>query len=75
MYENDPLVYHQPLKAKWAGEMIKRVPIAREKISKIEIPVLITHGTGDHLVPFSASEFISNNIGSSDKTFEVTVPT
>ena len=71
MYKTDPLVYHSPLRARWIVEMMNSIAVAREKIGQIRCPVLLLHGTVDHLVPFSASEFILENIGSEDKTFEV----
>lgn len=71
MYRNDDLVYHSALKARWAAEMLRNIKIARERIEEIETPALIIHGTEDHLVPHSASEFIFKNIKSEDKTFEV----
>ena len=73
IYNNDPLVFHAPLKARWAAEMIKAIELGREKIGEIIQPVLLFHGTNDHLVPFSSSEFVMKNIGSEDKTFEVQV--
>lgn len=71
MYKNDPLVYHQALKAKWASEFISHTEIGRQRINAINIPALIFHGTQDHLVPFTSSEYIFNAITSTDKTFEV----
>ena len=69
----DPLIYHGSAKAKWIVEFFNHVKIARDKMSDIRLPVLIFHGTGDRLVPISASEFINDNVGTadSDKTFEV----
>ena len=69
----DPLIFHDPLKAKWASEMLTYIEVARMKLPSITIPVLIFHGTNDSLVPLTASEFISKNISSQDKKFEVGV--
>ena len=71
MYRNDPLVFHMKLKAGWASEFLRAVDVARERVSAITLPALIFHGTGDRLVPFSASEFIHKSIESIDKTFTV----
>lgn len=73
MYREDPLVYHSSLKAKWSSEFLNAIQDARERISGISVPVLIFHGTEDRLVPFSASEFIFDNIASTDKKIEVSV--
>lgn len=66
-------MYHGNLKAKWGVEFMNKIPIARERIQHIKIPALIMHGALDQMVPLSASEFISNNIGTpaEDKVFEV----
>ncbi len=60
-----------PMKAKILAEFLSAVKAARGKINVVTIPVLIFHGTDDHLVPFSASEYINSKVRSTDKTFEV----
>ena len=70
-YVNDPLIYHGALKAGWSSAMFKSIEMYRPQINGINIPLLIMHGTGDSLVPFSASQFVNDNASSSDKTFEV----
>ena len=69
-YVNDPLIYHGALKAGWSSAMFKSIEMYRPQINEINIPLLIMHGTGDSLVPFSASQFVNDNASSSDKTFE-----
>ena len=70
---DDPLIYHEPLKANWGAETVKTIKLVRSRIREVTLPVLIIHGTDDMLVPFSASQFVRENIGSSDKTFKVHV--
>jgi len=72
-YETDPLIFHNPLKAKWASEMLTYIEVAKEKLPSITKPMLLFHGTNDNLVPLTASEFINKNISSRDKKFEVGV--
>ena len=64
-------MYRDPLKARWASEMLTYIEVAKEKLPAITKPVLIFHGTNDNLVPFSSSEFINKTISSKDKKFEV----
>ena len=72
MYEDDPLIFHDSLKAKWVSAAFRGIKEIREHVGEIQLPVFIMHGTDDHLVPFSASQFIFDNIGTpTDKTFEV----
>ncbi len=70
-YVDDPHIYHGLMKAKWAAASIEAINTSRQRVGEIELPVLVMHGAQDHLVPISASEFISSNIGSSDKTYRV----
>ena len=73
-YEDDPLVYHGPLKAKWATEIMATIKMFRQRVGDVTLPLLIAHGTEDHLVPFTASQFVFANTSSADKTFEVNCP-
>ena len=70
-YAADPLVYHDGLKAKTSAELLENTWVGKEKVADITKPVFIMHGGEDGLVPISASEFISNHVGSEDKKFEV----
>ena len=71
MYEEDPLVYHGALRAKWGASMSESMKAVRPRVGEIKLPLLIFQGTDDHLVPFSASQFVMDNVGAEDKTFEV----
>lgn len=45
--------------------------MARDSVREVVIPALLIHGDADELVPISASEFIYDEIGSSEKDFLV----
>ena len=70
-YENDPLNYHHALKAQWGVEYLRAIETGKQGIEAVKLPALLIHGTDDGIVPIKASEFIYDNIASSDKTFEV----
>lgn len=70
-YKNDPLNYHYALKPHWGVEYLRAIETGKQGIGAVNLPALLIHGTDDGIVPITASEFIFNNIASSDKTFEV----
>ena len=53
--------------------MKSEMDVARAGLNIINLPTLLLHGTEDQLVPYSASEYILNNISSEDKQFEVCI--
>lgn len=69
-YMEDELIYHGACKAKWATSSIVGIEKIREQISRIELPLLLIHGTEDNMVPISGSEFIAANVKSSLVKFE-----
>ena len=71
MYAEDPLVYHEKYKAKWAVAFVDSVKEVRPRIREITLPLFIMHGTADRLVTPAASQFVYDNISSQDKTSEV----
>ena len=71
MYAEDPLVYHGSLKAKWGAALSESMKAVRPRVGEIKLPLLIFQGTDDRLVPFSASQFVMDNVGAEDKTFKV----
>ena len=64
MYAEDPLVYHEKFKAKWAVAFLDSVKQVRPRIQEITLPLFIMHGTEDHLVIPAASQFVYDNINS-----------
>ena len=71
MYENDPLIWHGPLKARWGIALMTSIELFRENVDQITLPLLLIHGSEDHLVPLSTSHFINDNASSQEKRFEV----
>lgn len=54
-----------------AVEIMMYMEIGKQKVADISKPALIIHGTDDHIVPVTSSQFISSHISSEDKTLEV----
>ncbi|MCY3781570.1 MAG: lysophospholipase [Chloroflexi bacterium] len=68
---NDPLVD----KGMWrVGTSAALVRLGREicqRAGKIKAPLLLLHGSADHLVPDSGSRFLAENVASADVTLKV----
>jgi len=71
VYTDDPMIYHGALKAKWGAAYIASMKAVRPRVNEIKLPLLVVHGTDDHITPLSASEFVVDNVGSADKRLEV----
>ena len=67
----DPLIYHGKLKAMWLIAYSDAVNTMRAEMDKISLPVLLIHGSEDHIISLLSSQFIHDNVSSDDKTFEV----
>lgn len=67
-YRADPLVYHGALKARTGLELLRAIRQATAHFSQIKLPLLVLHGTGDRIAPFSGSERIYREAGSKDRT-------
>lgn len=70
-YVNDPLIWHGGMKARWGVAMVSSITLLRESVATISLPLLLIHGSEDHLVPISSSHFINDNVSSQEKKFEV----
>ena len=70
-YINDPLVHNQ-ISANYSLTFIKKGIWAIENASKLNIPLLVVHGTGDRLISSKGSEeFVKNTQGKATlKLFE-----
>ena len=70
-YVRDPMIWHRAFKARWSSALLKSGSLFRENAASISLPLLLIHGTEDHLVPIAASHFINENTFSQEKNFEV----
>ncbi len=69
-FVEDDLVYHGAIKSKWCSASFAAIAMFKEQVSRIELPLLLIHGTEDTLVPISASEFVAANATSQQIRFE-----
>lgn len=70
-YENDPLVYRGAPNPNAAKASARAYELVQERMSEIEVPLLIMHGTDDLLVPFRGSEILFERAASRDKTLKL----
>ncbi len=66
--ERDPLFYKGRLRARTGAQILKGIETAIAGLQKMELPLLVTHGSGDETVPPRASEVLFGGAASEDKT-------
>jgi acylglycerol lipase len=69
-YDADPLNYHGKLPARTVAELASAIGGYPEAVKKLELPMLVLHGTADRLTPIAGSEMVVANAASADKTFK-----
>ena len=69
--QNDPLVYHHGIKAKWTLATINAQRLIQRRVQEIQIPFLTLHGTEDTTVNIASSQFLMEHSRSEDKTMKV----
>ena len=70
-YLNDPLVYKGRVRARLGAELIRTYQQLRQRISWINLPVLIMHGTADRLCEPDGSQMLYEQVSSEDKTLKL----
>jgi alpha-beta hydrolase superfamily lysophospholipase len=70
-YEEDPLVHHGKLPARTVGELAAAVEGFPARVSELQLPLLVMHGTGDRIVPVAASLMVHDGALSEDKRLEL----
>jgi alpha-beta hydrolase superfamily lysophospholipase len=69
-YVADPLVFHEKTPARLGGEMISAILKIGEEAGKIQLPLILLHGTEDQLTDPRGSQELYDNIQSKDKTLK-----
>lgn len=67
----DPLMYKGPMRAATGAGILQGILSVQDEVSRIRLPVLLTHGDKDKVMPVEASRELFRNIGSMDKTLRV----
>ena len=70
-YVDDPLVYRGKIRARLGAELIRAIQILLPQMSKIDLPILIMHGTADRLSDPRGSEILYDRVSSGDKTLKL----
>ena len=70
-YEADPLVSGAKISARLGYEMMKQMDQIQSDASKITLPLLMLHGEADSLTAVEGSQFLNDNIGSSEKHLKI----
>lgn len=70
-YQQDPLVHHGKVSARLVAELFHTMEQVRHQVSIIELPMLLLHGGADNMTAASGSQFLYDNIRSTDKTLKI----
>lgn len=70
-YKNDPFIYHDGVRARTGGEVLKATKRLQASISQFHYPVLLMHGTADKLTDPEGSRAFYNAISSEDKSLDL----
>lgn len=70
-YVNDPLVYWGKVRARFGSELAVAMQKLPHQMPKIALPILIMHGTADHLVKPEGSRELYAKVSSKDKVLKL----
>jgi len=70
-YDQDPLNYRGKIAARTGAEINFATIAARAEAHKIDVPCFIFHGTADRLAPCGGSQYLHDNVQSTDKTLRL----
>ncbi len=70
-YTNDPLVYRGKIRARLGAEIIKAIQKLPLQMARINLPILIMHGSADRLSDPSGSQILYQRVSSGDKTLKL----
>jgi acylglycerol lipase len=70
-YVNDPLVFRGKVPARFGSEVARVMQKLTHEMPKIDLPILIMHGTADRLSNWKGSEMLYERVSSRDKTLKL----
>jgi acylglycerol lipase len=70
-YNNDPLVFRNPIRARLGAEMIATMNRVDAALPALRVPLLVMQGTSDALVDPGCGPHVYERAGSSDKTLKM----
>jgi alpha-beta hydrolase superfamily lysophospholipase len=62
-YESDPLVFRGAIPARTLVELLDAMASFPESVARLQVPVLVQHGTADRLVPLAVTRPIYERLG------------
>jgi len=73
LYEEDPLVYHGAIKARFGHQTLTSIErIRTEIVPKITVPFYIMHGSNDKIILLEGSQFVYDNaVQCKDKKMQI----
>lgn len=70
-YDNDPLIWHRGVLARTGAELLRAFDVIGEQMERLTPPLLILHGTDDHITDPDGSRELYARAGSTDKTLNL----
>ena len=70
-YNNDPLVFRTPIRARLGAEMLDAMARVEAGLPSLRIPLLVMQGTADGLVDPGCGPHVYDRAGSTDKTLKM----
>jgi acylglycerol lipase len=70
-YNNDPLVFRTPIRARLGTEMIATMALVDAALPSLRVPLLVMQGTSDGLVDPGCGPHVYERAGSPDKTLKM----
>ncbi len=70
-YNNDPLVFRTPIRARLGTEMIATMEVVEAALPSLQVPLLVMQGTSDGLVDPGCGPHVYERAGSPDKTLKM----
>jgi alpha-beta hydrolase superfamily lysophospholipase len=70
-YKNDPLVYKEGIVSGAIAEFVRATNNIQAELEKIDLPVVILHGTADRFSDVEGSRILYERIASEDKTLKL----
>lgn len=70
-YNNDPLVFRTPIRARLGAEMLVAMDRVDAKLPSLRVPLLVMQGTADGLVDAGCGPHVYARAGSADKTLKM----
>ncbi|MGH3516353.1 MAG: lysophospholipase [Haloechinothrix sp.] len=70
-YDTDPLNYRGKLRLRTGAETLVAADRVQARLSTVELPILVMHGTKDRLTSPAGSQLVADRAGSSDITLKL----